>query len=452
MADIEVKKINQLPLASGLNLANDILALEQSGIAKKIPIATLRQNDASGLTQGTLPDARLSSNIPKLNQANTFAPGVVQTTGQQTIDIGVNFNNGNKGVKVDGMNIGLQGDGLPALWILAEVYSDTFLEKMGFVGEIIVSRGGTISGVNQGITTKRAMVSVTTARNFRTLAILSDDAGINIHTVEYGGKQCYAVKFDANPNSRITASGLLFQRSTPAPILPIFIPDATAYTTTPVPTASLQALRAKFANNGNFDVTIENSTTVAHTIGGAGTVSHNASNQTIGATAWRYQGIGTGTGTDLIMDASGYILKKTSSAKLKRDVEDILQDYADTFIDKARPVFYRLIENSPSYPDDWSYWGLIAEELAEIDPRLVNWGYWPEDYEEVEYEVVGDAEEGQEPAVTTEKVRQLKADAVMSPIGVQYDRIAVLMLKVMQADRERLNSIESRLDALEAAK
>lgn len=39
----------------------------------------------------------------------------------------------------------------------------------------------------------------------------------------------------------------------------------------------------------------------------------------------------------------------------------------------ARPVFYR--SKCAADPKDWSYWGFIAEELAEIDPRLVRWGH-----------------------------------------------------------------------------
>jgi hypothetical protein len=61
MADIEVKKINQLPLAGILDLPNDLLALEQGGIAKKIPIATLRQNDAGALDTGTLSMDRIGA-------------------------------------------------------------------------------------------------------------------------------------------------------------------------------------------------------------------------------------------------------------------------------------------------------------------------------------------------------------------------------------------------------
>jgi hypothetical protein len=69
---------------------------------------------------------------------------------------------------------------------------------------------------------------------------------------------------------------------------------------------------------------------------------------------------------------------------------------------------------------------------------LVHWGYWPEDYQEV------DTEDGN-------KTLELKKDAKLSPVGVQYERIAVLMLKVQQSDRKRLADLEKRLAKLEKA-
>jgi hypothetical protein len=203
-----------------------------------------------------------------------------------------------------------------------------------------------------------------------------------------------------------------------------------------------------------------NTATTSHELRGSGTFELNANNESIGATGARIRNLSTGSGTDVVINASGYMLLKTSSRRYKKDIEPMTQEYAENFVDKAEAVFYRLIEDGDCYPENWSHWGLIAEDLADVDPRLVNWGYWPEDYEEVttytdeQVTNVIEAENGEKfEVVETVKTpctsKELKKDAQLSPIGVKYDRIAVLMLKVMQKDRQRLNDLEKRLSKLE---
>jgi hypothetical protein len=97
-----------------------------------------------------------------------------------------------------------------------------------------------------------------------------------------------------------------------------------------------------------------------------------------------------------------------SSVKYKTDVEDAELSYSEALVYGSRPVWYRsLSENDPS---DYSYWGFIAEEVAEIDPRMVHWG-----------------DDG--------------------PEGVQYDRYVVHLVSVIQKQQQRLDALEARLTA-----
>jgi hypothetical protein len=220
----------------------------------------------------------------------------------------------------------------------------------------------------------------------------------------------------------------------------------------PMPTdgTSLAEVRIGRTTNTSGQVKLSvfkgnNSAVTAHELFCNGTLQSNINGETLSATAWRYRGLTTGTGTDLVIDANGYILKKTSSLRYKTDIENMDIQFAEEVMDKIRPVFYRNKESGPTYPGDWSYWGVIAEELAAIDPRLVTWGYWPEDYEEVEKTVI--EEDGIESKFTT---RELKKDAKLSPTGVMYDRLSVIAIKAAQADRKRITDLETRLAKLEA--
>lgn len=146
------------------------------------------------------------------------------------------------------------------------------------------------------------------------------------------------------------------------------------------------------------------------------------------------------------------VVKKTPSKRPIKTDEEMTMEYAQDFITKARAVFHKVIEpiplegeepiiKAPALPDDWTHFGLVPEELALIDPSLVIWGYWEDDYIDItNTDVYGN----------TITAKSLNPEAVLSPVGIQYDRLSVLMLKVMQADRQRLDAIELRLNSLGA--
>jgi hypothetical protein len=146
--------------------------------------------------------------------------------------------------------------------------------------------------------------------------------------------------------------------------------------------------------------------------------------------------------------SAGYanqLLRSTSSAKYKTDVEDLQTDFSKKIYD-LRTVWYRSAADADR--KDWSWYGLIAEEVAAIEPRLVHWTYADDQYEYVSADIEG----------SDQQRRALKSDAVKTPDGIQYDRIGVLLLKEMQSlkaiiDTQALTiqTLTARITALESA-
>ena len=99
------------------------------------------------------------------------------------------------------------------------------------------------------------------------------------------------------------------------------------------------------------------------------------------------------------------LLRSTSSIRYKADVEDLPSADACKALD-LRPVTYK----STAEADDphKTHLGLIAEEVAEIEPRLVHF-----------------------------------VDGV--PDGVQYERLAVMLLKVVQDLRQEVDSLKAQI-------
>jgi hypothetical protein len=109
---------------------------------------------------------------------------------------------------------------------------------------------------------------------------------------------------------------------------------------------------------------------------------------------------------------SNEIIRDTSSIQFKKDVEDIEEGYAANLLDNARPVWFRAKDDKQN--PEHSYWGFIAEELAEVEPRLCVF------------------EDG-------------------APFSVDYGKFSPLLLKLIQIQNEKIKSLETRLAALEGA-
>jgi hypothetical protein len=135
----------------------------------------------------------------------------------------------------------------------------------------------------------------------------------------------------------------------------------------------------------------------------------------------------TGAGANVYVHGNGYLQRSTSSIKYKTDVETLEDFYADALLE-CRPVWYR----STCSTDDpaYGYWGFIAEEVAEIDPRLVHWK-------------------------TTNPVQQEDGSVEhvpceLEPEGVQYDRFVPHLINLIKRQKEQLESQAATIAALDA--
>jgi hypothetical protein len=137
------------------------------------------------------------------------------------------------------------------------------------------------------------------------------------------------------------------------------------------------------------------------------------------------------------------LLRSTSSLVYKQDVETLDSSLADNIL-KMRPVWYR--SKCEADRKDWSWYGLIAEEVAKLDPRLVHYGYHDDAWEIVKTPMPMSDEDtaaGVEP--TIEVKRHLKDGAEQVPDGVMYDRLTVLLIDVIQRQDARISALEQKL-------
>lgn len=155
----------------------------------------------------------------------------------------------------------------------------------------------------------------------------------------------------------------------------------------------------------------------------------------------------TANAANLWIDTNGAIARSTSSGDYKTDVEPVTDEAVDVVLELT-PIRYRSLADGDN--SEWSYYGFIAEDVAAKDPRLVHWGYRDEDYEVVEVEEQRYDEETNEVITVQMPHKQLKAGAQLRPEGVQYERVGVLTLAMVQKMHARLEELEARLAALEA--
>ena len=122
----------------------------------------------------------------------------------------------------------------------------------------------------------------------------------------------------------------------------------------------------------------------------------------------------------------------TSSGRYKTDIEDLEDTYADKLLD-LRPVWFRSLCKDD--PDEYSYYGLIAEEVAKIEPRLATYGPSndcacpPEedDPHHVEHHLEG----------------------CLIPEGVQYDRLVPHLINLAKRQDATIKGLEARVASLE---
>jgi hypothetical protein len=135
----------------------------------------------------------------------------------------------------------------------------------------------------------------------------------------------------------------------------------------------------------------------------------------------------TAASANIHIDGAARLLRVTSSLKYKTNVETLEDSYADAILN-VRPVWYQSLGANDN--PDWGWWGFIAEEVAEVDPRLVSWKTT---------EVVED-ENGsplEQPLETPE------------PEGVHYDRFVPHLLNLIKRQQQAIETLEAKVAALE---
>ena len=165
----------------------------------------------------------------------------------------------------------------------------------------------------------------------------------------------------------------------------------------------------------------------------------------------------TASSANVFVDSadSNRLYRSTSSSVYKKNVESLDAIAADKILD-LRPVWYR--SKCQNDRKDWSWYGLIAEEVAQIDPRFVHYGYQEDAYELVDVKQVvtlqeGDPrrENGKETEEIVTKQKQLKKDAKLVPNGIAYERLTVPLIDIVKRQQELINDLLARVSALEAA-
>ena len=135
----------------------------------------------------------------------------------------------------------------------------------------------------------------------------------------------------------------------------------------------------------------------------------------------------TAASANVIVESSGQLSRATSSGKYKTNIETLEDSYADALLN-CRPVWYRSTCEGDNPEHGW--WGFIAEEVAEIDPRLVFWKTV-----EVTYDEKGSA---------------VETPCDPEPEGVAYDRFVPHLLNLIKRQKEQIESQATQLASLEA--
>jgi hypothetical protein len=125
------------------------------------------------------------------------------------------------------------------------------------------------------------------------------------------------------------------------------------------------------------------------------------------------------------------LLRSTSSLAYKTDVEPLDSARADNVVENLAPIWYRSL--APADNPAFSFYGLGAEDVAQVEPRLVHWGYKDSDWYEVEIQT----HKG------TRVDRRLREGAELAPDGVMYDRVVVMLLDVVRRQGERIAALEA---------
>ena len=140
----------------------------------------------------------------------------------------------------------------------------------------------------------------------------------------------------------------------------------------------------------------------------------------------------TASGSTVVVTSAGLIRRTSSSLKYKKDVETLDYSLASNAIENLRPVWYRTKTAAGDDKETWSHIGLIAEEVHEIEPRLVR-------YRTVEVNTDEFGERVETPLEMPE------------PEDVDYGRLAVLLLAEVKSMKNEISELKAEIAAIKGA-
>ena len=129
-------------------------------------------------------------------------------------------------------------------------------------------------------------------------------------------------------------------------------------------------------------------------------------------------------------DGLHQLFRSTSSERFKKNIETLEDKYADAVLG-LRPVWYK--SKCEADNADHSHWGLIAEEVAKVDPRLVTYRNTENSRSEDGRDIV---------------TKNLDTPVVES---VQYDRIIPHLINICKRQEDKITALEAKVKALEEA-
>ncbi len=194
---------------------------------------------------------------------------------------------------------------------------------------------------------------------------------------------------------------------------------------------------------GGFAITNQTNTTNIFSVSDAGAVSapftlSNAGHGTTASAANTYIDAGT-----------GLISRSTSSLRYKTAVKNAPDSLADIVL-QLNPITYKSL--SPNDKSDAIFYGLAAEDVALIDPRLVH--YMPSGKKTVETSPAVEAREATEdsPAIGARPAQfadVVDLDSPLIPDAVQYERLVLPLIMLAKRQQAQITSLEQRVTALE---
>ncbi len=139
----------------------------------------------------------------------------------------------------------------------------------------------------------------------------------------------------------------------------------------------------------------------------------------------------TAQGANVYVSGTGLLFRSTSSLRFKTDVEHIDDEWADKLLE-LKPIFYKSSATGDLEFQDqnWTYYGFGAEDVAEVDPRYVNFK---------SFEIEHDPDSGEDTRIPLNEP---------IPEGVQYDRMVPALVNLVKRLTERVETLEAKVAEL----